>query len=138
MRQRTHNPGRKHHLTVSVKICLILFAVVFLAGIAGIAWTAAQPKGKTVEIVQDGEVLYQLDLADFHEFQTIEIGSGSRSNTVLIEDGKICISHAGCPDQTCVKMGWLQSKAFPIVCLPNHLVIQYVENNKNTVDSIAE
>ena len=34
---------------------------------------------------------------------------------------------AECPDQTCVHMGWLDSGAMPIVCLPNHLSIEYAE-----------
>lgn len=58
-----------------------------------------------------GNVLYTFDL--------------SRSNTIQIQDGKICVQAAECPDQTCVHMGYLSDSGLPIVCLPNRLVIQF-------------
>ena len=58
-----------------------------------------------------GNVLYTFDL--------------SCSNTIQIQDGKICVQAAECPDQTCVHMGYLSDSGLPIVCLPNRLVIQF-------------
>ena len=45
------------------------------------------------------------------------------------EDGRARVLASSCPDQTCVHMGWLASAA-PIVCLPNHLVIEYVQDQE--------
>ena len=90
-----------------------------------------------VEIVQDGSVLYQLNLEDFREPTTIEIEYDAGKNTVLIENGHICISHANCPDQTCVKMGYLQSSSLPIVCLPHRLVVQYANDDADALDGMT-
>lgn len=38
---------------------------------------------------------------------------------------------AECPDKTCVHMGWLSSGAMPIVCLPNHLSIEFADSSDN-------
>lgn len=103
----------------------LLCAVLFLAGIFGSLWILTRPHGTQVEIVQDGVVLQQLDLTQA-ENQVIEVEYEGRINQIQIEDGKIRISAADCPDNTCVHMGWLDSAA-PIVCLPNHLVIQFAE-----------
>ena len=51
----------------------------------------------------------------------------------------ICMSlpKASCPDQVCVKHGFLSSKATPIVCLPNKIVILYSGSVSETVDAVA-
>lgn len=77
-----------------------------------------------MEIVQDGTILYTLDLANT-ENQTIEVSYLGRSNTIQVQDGKIRVQAAECPDQTCVHMGFLSDSGLPIVCLPNRLVIQF-------------
>lgn len=57
--------------------------------------------------------------------------------TVIIEvkDKKVRISEATCPDQICVKQGWISSPAQSIICVPNELVI-YI-NEKPPVDAIT-
>lgn len=98
--------------------------MIFLLGAAGILWLLRMPHGTQVNIVQDGNVLYTFDLASAED-QTFEIEYEGRINTVQIENGRIHMLEAECPDQTCVHMGWLDSGAMPIVCLPNHLSIEY-------------
>ena len=120
----------------NIKIWFVLFAVVLAVGIIGSVLVLQKSESSIVEIVQDGEVIYRLDLSEYKEAETIEIAYDGGKNTVLIENGQICMSHADCPDQTCVKMGWLKSASLPIVCLPHHLVIQYAEND-DTVDGIV-
>lgn len=112
---------------------LLLVGVLFLAGIAGSFLIMKQPNGSVVEIVQDNQVLYRFDL-DQAENQTIEVEYEGRNNTIEIRNHQIRMAEAECPDHTCVQMGWLDS-AVPIVCLPNHLVIQFKEGN-NGLDSI--
>lgn len=92
------------------------------------------PHGTQVNIVQDGTVLYTFDLASA-ENQTFEIEYEGRINTVQIENGRIRMLEAECPDQTCVHMGWLDSGAMPIVCLPNHLSIEY-DGAEDEVDAV--
>lgn len=115
---------------------LILFCILlFITGIIGSVWVSRNSDSTLVEIVQDGVVLYQLDLSKIKE-ETIEIEYKGRINTVQVKENKIRILHADCPDQTCVNMGYLKSKNLPIVCLPNHLVIKYVEESED-IDVIA-
>lgn len=121
----------------NIKFWYGIAGLLFIIGIAVSVWMLQKPDSSTVVILQDGKVLYQLCPEDYKEPETIEIGYGSGKNTILIEEGKICISHADCPDQTCVKMGYLQSPSLPIVCLPHHLVIQYGSSHAETLDGTA-
>lgn len=103
-----------------------IIAAVFLIGAVGsILVLTAQPKN-TVRIVSDGEVLYTVDLSTAED-ATFVINRGGQHNSVEIKDHKIRVSEADCPDQTCVKMGWLKSSSMPIVCLPHSLVIEFTD-----------
>lgn len=105
------------------RILTSLCALIFLASALGIAWEMNRPVGTRVEIVQDGSVIKRLDLSRAAD-QIIEIEYDGRRNLVEVENGRIRVSEADCPDHTCVDRGWLDSP-LPIVCLPNRLVVRY-------------
>ena len=102
-----------------------LCSLILLSGIAGSILVLRKPNTNNVRITRDGEVLYQLDLAQ-EEDRIIEIEYDGNINIVEIKEHQIRIADAGCPDKICVQMGWLDSSV-PIVCLPNHLVIQFLD-----------
>ena len=88
-----------------------------------------RPQGTWVEIAQDNEILYHLNLAEAKD-QTIRITYEGRVNVVQIENHAIRMLEADCPGHTCINRGWLDS-AMPIVCLPNHLVIRFIDTNND-------
>lgn len=111
----------------SLKIVYAAAAAVFLAGAAGSVLLLNAPDTHRVEVVRDGEVLYRFDLKT-SEDQSIRIEYGDSYNVIEILEGKIRVSEAGCPDKTCVKMGWLKSGT-PVVCLPNRLEVRFAEGS---------
>ena len=114
-----------------IGICI----AIFLIGVVGSVCVLLAPHGNEVQIVQDGVELYRLDLSKVKN-QTIDIEYQGRVNTVQIENGRIRMLEADCPDHTCMHMGWLRSGSLPIVCLPNRLVVRYTKADTN-VDAIA-
>lgn len=120
----------KHGLLIGIYIVLLL------AGIIGSVWILLVPHSTKVNIIQDGVVLYSLDLSQ-SEDQILDITYGGRCNTIQIENGKIRVLEADCSDKICVHMGWLDSCVLPIVCLPNHLVIEYAGVEED-VDAIVK
>ena len=118
------------------KLLIGICIAIFLIGVIGSIWVLLPTHGTEVQIVQDGVMLYRFDLSKTED-QTIDIEYDGRINTVRIENGKICVLEADCPDHTCVRMGWLESGALPIVCLPNHLIIEFV-NTDEKVDAVAK
>lgn len=122
---------KKNKYKILIGICALIFAL----GIVGSAVVMLLPKKNTVNIVRDSKVLYTFDLSKAED-TTFDIDYNGSTNTVEIKDGKIRVLKADCPDKTCVHMGWLSSSAMPIVCLPNHLVIEFAENNSE-IDAVA-
>ena len=110
----------------------ILFAVILVLLISAClsVFILRHSHKQTVEIVQDGTVLYTFDLNNT-ENRNIRISAPDGGyNLVQIHDGTICISEADCPDQTCVHMGILQSDYLPIVCLPHKLIVRFAEDTE--------
>ncbi len=119
----------------AVYIVAALCAVLFLGGIGGMIWNLTRSHGRQVEILQDGKILYTLDLAQAED-QTFTVNYGGRTNEIEIRDHQIRVKAADCPDQICVHMDWLE--AAPIVCLPNRLSIQYADGEgASGLDAVA-
>ena len=113
-------------------ICIVL-VIIFIAVFISLRNSFSE-KTNIVEIIQDGNIMYTLDL-DKSSDRLIEIEYQGHKNIIQIKDKQISIIEADCPDKTCVNMGILKSAFTPIVCLPNHLVIQYV-NDDDEIDAI--
>lgn len=108
----------------------LLAGIVFAAGTAGCVIVLNSPKMNNVKISQDGIVIREIDLSKAED-QFIETEFEGRKNLIEINDGEIRVSHADCPDKTCVNMGNLKS-GIQIVCLPNRLVIEFADDEIDT------
>ena len=115
------------------RIIFIAAALMFLAGVVGSILILRAPHSQTVQIVQGGNVLYTFDLSR-QDDQEIRVEYEGRTNVIQIQNGRIRMLEADCPDHICIQMGWLDSAA-PIVCLPNHLVIQFASSH-DSVDTV--
>ena len=108
-------------------VLLVIVGVVFLASLVLVLLGLRKPEQRCVEIVQNGQILRTVNLTHAKD-EDIRIDAPDGSyNLVCIRDGEIWVEDAGCPDQTCVKMGMLRAESLPIVCLPNKLVIRFAE-----------
>lgn len=107
-------------------LAYILAGVLFLSGALGTLLLLMPNKMNVVQVLRDDQILYTVYI-NAEDERFIRIDYGDSYNLLEIKDGKIRVSEAGCPDNTCVKMSWLSSSA-PIVCLPNHLVIKFASD----------
>ena len=101
--------------------------LVFLVSVCLSLFILHHSDKQTVEIVQDGKVLYTFDLSHTENREITVQSSDGGYNLIVINAGTICISEADCPDQTCVKTGRLKSDYLPIVCLPHRLIVRFAE-----------
>ena len=92
--------------------------------------------GVMANIYQYGVCIHSIDLSRVSESYALEI-SGAVENTILIENGRICVAEATCPDQICVHQGWIANSVVPVVCLPNSLVIRIENTPDIEIDGVA-
>ena len=58
-------------------------------------------------------------------------------NLILIEDGKVSVADADCPDQLCVRQRSSSGNGESIICLPHRLVVQIESEEERKLDAIA-
>ncbi|MDD6023795.1 MAG: NusG domain II-containing protein [Oscillospiraceae bacterium] len=118
----------------------IIGVILLLSAGAALYLSFRGASGTVANVYQDGKCIYSVDLSEVEEPFTLSVSCEDGTNTIAIEPGRICIQDADCPDQVCVKSGWLKNSASPIVCLPHKLVIR-LENSPdsaNTIDAVAK
>lgn len=97
--------------------------------------------GVIAEVHINGELVRTIALSDVKEPYTFEVeGNDGIVNVISVENGRICVSSADCPDELCVKQGWRSGGVTPIVCLPNRLVINFknVSDNGDDIDGAIQ
>ena len=97
-----------------VVIFAVLVAVCFL------------PKGSSdavvAEVYQNGELVETLPLTEDASL----VITGTYSNTITVEEGKIAITASDCPGEDCVHSGAIHTSGRSIVCLPNGVEVRVV------------
>jgi len=114
------------------RLPLIALTAVLLALCAGAALLMrrdAAPRS-IARIAVDGETWREIDLSAVADETSFDIETPGGWNTVTVRRGAICVSAADCPDQICVRQGWLEGGLVPIVCLPHRLVISLVSGGE--------
>ena len=88
----------------------------------------AGDEGGTVQITIDGDVYgtYSLD-----EDQTITVSNDYGTNIVVIENGKVHMEEADCPDGYCEDQGEINRSNQTIVCLPHKLVVSIISSQED-------
>lgn len=84
-----------------------------------------QPAGEqlTVEIYKYGELYRQLPLSEATIEEIIVTDAEGHYNKVEIKDGRARVKEADCPNQICVKTGWLSKPGQISFCAPNNLKV---------------
>ena len=104
---------------MKTKTWIILFAAIAAVCILLSLPLFSQEQARFAKITSKGETVKTVDLAIDQEF-TVD-----GKNTVTVQDGKIAVTWADCPDHYCMKRGFCD-RGTDIVCLPNRLVIEFL------------
>lgn len=137
-----NNGGRKLERKIPDiyhKVFIAVFCAVLLICTALTAFFILHNDGQIAEIRKDGELLYTIDLRAVTRPYEIPVKSENGFNTILVENGKISVNDASCPDKLCIKQGSITNGSYPIVCLPNKLVITIkYSHNTNDIDIMSK
>lgn len=106
-------------------ICILIIVLIVFAAILGLFIV----KGERVLngeacIYSDGKCIKTIKLSPGDDY-TFEVKNEKGGvNTIIVKDGRIGVLSADCPDKICVNTPHISDGLQPIVCVPNHLVIQ--------------
>ena len=118
-------------------IILVLSMVIIAAAAFLIINFAVKKDGSYAVIKVDGNVIKTLDLNSGET--TIEVnGYQGGVNKVVINDGKVSMTEADCPDELCVKTGKISRVGETIVCLPHRVVVEIKgSQDDDSIDSVV-
>ena len=97
----------------------------------------ASPGARAI-ISQDGVTIHSIDLSKVKEPYEIRVETANdHYNIIYVAKGKLKFSQATCPDQLCVKTGFLSTSSDIAVCLPHGLFIEIESGSQGEIDSLA-
>ena len=115
---------------------IILSGVVIISAIT--AFLLSRTPASYARVYSDGELTATVNLADVPESYMFYATGTHGNNIISVEQGRIRVFAASCPDLICVRQGWVSNGLVPIVCLPNRLVITLDDgNNDKGVDAVV-
>ena len=114
-----------------IAAAVILAAALIIALVSKLTAEPAQ----ALRITVNGETY---GIYDITEDQEIKIND---TNICQIENGKVRMTGADCPDQICVHTAEISKAGGSIICLPNRIVLEIIsevpENTGEKVDVIS-
>lgn len=104
---------------------ILLLGGVFALCLILSLWTLLPGQDAALaRITSGGKIVKTVNLKENQQF-TVTTASGG-VNVVTVQDGKIAVTEASCPDHYCMNRGFCASGT-DIVCLPNKLVIHFLQ-----------
>lgn len=87
-------------------------------------------KGQKIAYVySDNQLVGEYTLTDNYKTE-FKVDYKGGYNTIHIEDGKVWIHEASCPDKICLSQGKISQDGEIIVCLPNKMMVQIKDNQQ--------
>ncbi len=108
-----------------------LFIILLVVLALVLTFPTTRAGGSVVHVIQDGLLVRTLDLwVDAR----VEIGE---IMVIQVEKGAVRALVTDCPDQVCVRMGWISSPGIPIICVPNRIMIVIPREKDSEIDVIT-
>jgi hypothetical protein len=120
------------------KITAIVIACIIVISSIGVFAYMNIIKGSShiAEIKQDGKVIRTIDLDKIDTAEEIKITYKDGYNIIRVENGRIRIIDADCPDKLCVKTGWITESGQSVICLPHKLIIKIQGGSKDIDENV--
>ena len=117
---------------------ILIVSVLLVSVVALVYLFVFRKQGDTVKVTVDGKLYGTYSLSQNHS-ENIHTGqNGEELNRFVINDGKVYMEKASCPDGICVAHRSVFRDGESIVCLPNRVVITVISDSSDeSVDIVA-
>jgi len=111
-------------IAVVLGIGILLLFIICLIAVRQIVEPSDIIPYQTADIYHNGILVESISLGLVSETWCLTLVSENGNvNEIEIRPGEIGMLYADCPDQLCVKQGFISNSHLPITCLPNRVVI---------------
>ncbi len=127
--KKTNNSLLKDNLPALI-LALILILLAVGSCLYLLLGSMEKDASHRVRISQNGQVIREISLGEVTEpFEFTVTGENGSYNTIRISPEGVAVTEASCPDKICVRTGIRKDSLLPIICLPNRLVIEILEED---------
>jgi len=124
-------------LTRADKILIGILVIASSGGI-GLNMAALSAAGQQeAHVYKEGKLIQTIPLRPGYH-QELRLGGAERYNLIMADNGRIRVAEADCPDQICVRTGWIGVAPQQIVCLPYRVVIKLESSIAPDIDDITK
>ena len=120
--------ARKH--TTLLRDTLLIVALLLVGIVLLFVLRGKSSEGSYVIIMHQNEEKARFSLTSNGVY---DINDGK--NKIEILDGKVRMIYADCPDELCIRQGWIEYDGQSIICLPNKITVM-VSGGDNSVDFV--
>lgn len=105
---------------------IIIISVILFMAVANLVFFMGQSTGaSTAQIIKNGKIIKEIKLSEVTS--RIEIRENDQYNILIAaENGKIHFEESNCPDQVCVKTGWISRPGQSAACVPAGIIVKIV------------
>ncbi|MDR3562852.1 MAG: NusG domain II-containing protein [Negativicutes bacterium] len=118
----------------------LLIGLLIVAAVLGIGLNLAVLSGagdQEAQVYKEGKLIQAIKLRPgYHE--EVRLGGEEHFNLIVAENGRIRVAEADCPDQICVRTGWISIAPQQVVCLPYRVVVKVVSSGLPDIDDITK
>jgi len=119
-------------LTFADKILFLTLLGITIAIFWGIS--SFTTLGSSAVVMVGDQLAYKLPL-DVNKVVTVQGRIGEV--TIEVREGKVRVTRADCPNHVCVRTGWRFVGGEVIVCVPNHVWVRILSNEKPEVKGVT-
>ncbi len=117
-----------------------LVGTLLAAAVGGIGLNYAllsSAGAQEAQVYKEGKLVQTIRLRPGYH-QELRVGGAARYNLIVADNGRVRVAEADCPDQLCVRSGWVSVAPQQIVCLPYRMVVKVVSSAPPDVDDITK
>lgn len=115
---------------------ILLLIIILIALSIYISKSFSQRDGLIVNVYLDNSLYGSFPLTQDNCF-TLDSGNGNY-NIVCIEDEKVYIKEASCPDKLCVRQESICHTGESLCCLPNNVFVIIESDGSNEYDAVTK
>ncbi len=115
---------------------VIVILIVIIASVFAIVSQYNKPQSELYCVIRvEGEVVHSVSLATLFE-ETQYVVEGELPVTVVMNEAKVYVKSASCPDKLCENTGEITRAGQSIVCLPAKVSVT-LESNNADLDAVV-
>ncbi len=117
------------------KYLIVLILVMSISSMFYIKNMVTGQGDKYISVEVNGREYKKITFDNDKTIKYLDIKTKYGYNKLEIQNGKVRVVEASCPDQLDVKQGFIKNVGEVIVCLPNRMVVE-IKSEKNLEDNI--